>query len=232
MSAKFVVTPVGVEEINSSEKDFPSQSLSICAQIISYLFHPAFIPIYVLSILLFAEPFLFVGGSIGQKILLLGQAFVNYTFFPIISILLLKALRFIPSIQLKQQRDRIIPFVICNIWYFWIWYVWRNQPEVPRLIVAFAMGIFLASSIGLLWNIYIKISMHGIAMGTAVAFLSLLTIMPISANMTMYLAAFILIAGLVGSARLILKDHVPKEYYCGFFAGAVAIALAVLIVLN
>jgi hypothetical protein len=145
-------------------------ALRAIAVFLSYLFHPIFVPIYVIAFLLFVQPFLFVGYSAQQKILTLIQATMMYTFFPLVSVALLRALKFISSIKLIDRKDRIIPFIICNIWYFWMWYVWRNT-EMPREMVVFAMSAFLASSIGLLANIYLKISLHGIAIGTAITFL-------------------------------------------------------------
>ncbi len=221
---KLVVTSEGLTETHSEFRFSPI--IKGIANFLSYIFHPAFVPIYIILFLLYAEPFLFVGASPKEKALTFGRAFINYTFFPIISVLLLRGLQLIKSIKLETQKDRIIPFIICNIWYFWIWFVWRGLPGVPHFLVVFAMGIFLASSIGLLANIYIKISMHGIAMGTATAFLALLTVDPSSSNITIFLALAFLLTGLVGTARLILKAHTPKEYYFGLGTGLLSILIA------
>ncbi|MFT4093271.1 MAG: hypothetical protein QM640_06490 [Niabella sp.] len=227
MSAKLVITPEGLEEWDTKgKKAHTNPLLKVMADILSYLFHPVFVPLYVIAFLLFVEPFLFPGSSPLEKTLTLGRAFINYTFFPLVSILLLKGLKLIRSIRLKDQKDRIIPFIICNIWYFWMWYVWRGLPGVPVQLIAFAMSVFLASSIGLFCNIYIKISMHGIALGTAAAFLCLLTFDPSSPNLSIYLAIALLITGLVGTSRLLLADHTPKEYYLGVAAGILAVIIA------
>lgn len=198
------------------------------ASLLSYLFHPVFIPVYLVYFFLFIEPFLFVGIIPQQKVLTLIQSFLMYTFFPLVSILLLKALKFIPSIKLKERRDRIIPFIICNIWYFWIWYVWRNLPQVSPEMVIFAMGVFLASSIGLLFNIYMKISMHGIALGTAVSFLCMVALQ-YGLGWGGYIAIALLITGLVGTARLLLSDHTAQEVYWGLAVGVMGICIAALV---
>ncbi|HOZ95348.1 MAG TPA: hypothetical protein PKY86_09625 [Niabella sp.] len=217
-----------LEEIKDTPKAHPA--LRVAATILSYIFHPVFIPVYVIAFLLYIEPFLFVGESARDKVLTLGRAFINYTFFPLVSILLLKGLNLIKSIKLQDRKDRIIPFIICNIWYFWIWYVWRGLPDAPRFLIVFAFSVFIASSIGLLANTYLKISMHGIALGTATTYLCLLAINPISSNITIYLAFALLITGLLGSARLLLKAHEPVEYYAGLGAGTLAVWIANLIV--
>jgi len=206
-----------------------SPLLRIGATLLSYVFHPVFVPVYVIAFLLFIQPFLFVGFESKQKALILAQSFLMFTFFPLVSVGLLKALKFISSIKLKDRKDRIIPFIICNIWYFWIWYVWRNLPQLPSEAVAFAMSVFLASSIGLLLNIYMKVSMHGIAMGTAVAFLIGLSFQ-YDLSFGLYLTVAMLIGGAVCTSRLILNNHLPAEIYWGIATGVLAVLLANIVV--
>jgi hypothetical protein len=226
MSTQLFITPEGLQQSDEKPSYSPGPALKGLANFLSYLFHPVFVPMYVIAFLLFVEPFLFVGASKPEKVLTLGRAFINYTFFPLISVLLLKGLNLISSIKLKERKDRIIPFIICNIWYFWIWYVWRGLPGAPHYLIVFALGVFLASSMGLLSNIYLKISMHGIGLGTATTFLCLLAFDPSSTNITVYLALAMLITGLVGTSRLLLSAHTPREYYMGLGVGALAVMIA------
>jgi hypothetical protein len=217
-------------------KDQP-QAIRITAKIISWIFHPVFVPVYIILFLLYIHPSVFAGtiGSDKQWVLLsdkqwvLLQAISMYGFFPLVTVLLLKALNFISSVFLDTQRDRIIPFVICNIWYFWIWYVWRNLPGSPREIIVLSMAIFLASAIGLMANIYMKISMHAIAMGVAISFILLLAVIqPVSSGV--YISVAMLIGGLVCTARFIVSDHTQKEIYGGLLAGFAALFIATLFV--
>ena len=229
MAEKLFITPDGLQQEGEIQPHPVNPVIKVIANILSYVFHPVFVPVYVIAFLLYVSPFLFVGASPAEKGLTLGRAFINYTFFPLVSVALLKGLNLISSIKLRDRKDRIIPFIICNIWYFWIWYVWRGLDGVPHFLVVFALSVFLASSIGLLANIYLKISMHGIALGTASAFLYLLTVDPSSDNITVYLALAILITGLVGSCRLVLSEHSPREYYFGVGVGVLAVLIANLV---
>ncbi|HEY6504686.1 MAG TPA: hypothetical protein VIZ28_11975 [Chitinophagaceae bacterium] len=198
----------------------------LIAKVISFVFHPIFVPVYIVLFLLYVHPGVFAGFSSRKKILVLLQAIGMYGFFPLITVLLLKALNFIGSVYLRSQKDRIIPYVACGIWYFWIWYVWRNLPESPEEIVILSMAIFLASSIGLLANIYMKISMHAIAMGVMLAFMMLLALTQ-SVSFGVYISIALLIAGIVCTARFIASDHTQKEIYAGLLAGFVALLIAI-----
>lgn len=226
MNTKLVVTPDNeLQEIIQQPVVQQPGWLKRIANIISYIFHPVFVPVYVVYFLLFTAPFLFVDFGKQQKVMMLAHAILLYTFFPLITVLLLKVLNFISSIKLKTQKDRIIPFIASGIWYFWVWYVWRNMPQYPREATVFAMAVFLASSIGLISNIYIKISMHAIAIGTALAFLCLLA-MSYAVNLSAYLSIAFLIGGLVCTSRLILGEHVTKEVYLGLASGLAAVIMA------
>jgi hypothetical protein len=204
------------------------QGIRIMARIISYLFHPVFVPVYVLLFLVYVHPAVFAGASSWDKMKLLFQGVLMFTFFPIITILLLKAVGFIQSIFLSTQRDRIIPYIACMIWYFWIAYVWNNLPDTPLEAKIFAAAVFIASIIGQMANIYFRISMHSLAMGVAVCFLVILGFIQ-QANMGMYISIGVLVAGLVCSSRLIVSDHSTKEIYWGFVGGVAAQLVAYLV---
>lgn len=213
------------------EPDFPKQSpvIRLTANILSYIFHPIFIPVYVTLFLVYLHPYFFIGFTTQRKILVVIQAALMYSFFPIVTVLLLKALKFIESIYLITQKDRIIPLVTCIIWYFWIWNVWRNLDDYPREIVVFAMATFLASAIGLMMNIYMKVSLHAISAGVLLGFVFWLGFSQ-NANAGIYISVALLVAGMVCSSRLIVSDHSQKEVYGGLLAGMAALPLANLFV--
>src|SRR5690606_34463260 len=160
-----------------------------------------------------------------QKVLTIIRFLIMYSFFPLITVLLSKALGFLQSIYLKTQKDRIIPYIACGVYYFWMSYVLRNQPGFAKEIVLLSMAIFIASSLGLLLNIYMKVSMHAIAMGIMLMFITLLSFTQ-SVNYTPYLSMAILLTGVVCTARFIVSDHTAREIYIGLFTGTIAQLLA------
>ena len=117
----------------------------IAAKIISYLFHPLFVPLYV-GIFFIYEARVFNDRTDWQQKIIFIQFFIYYTFFPLMTTLLSKALGFVQSVYLKTQKDRILPYIVCEIFYFWAWYVFRNI-HFPKEVVMFALGVFLACSL-------------------------------------------------------------------------------------
>lgn len=201
-------------------------TVRLLAKLISIVFHPLFVPIYIILFLLYVHPSVFVGFPTEKKLLVFFQSILPYVALPLITVLLLKALNFIDTILLTTQKDRIIPYIACNLWYFWIAYVWYNQPDYPREIIVLSITIFIASVIGQLANIYMKISMHAIAMGVLLSFILFLAMIDPS-GAGLYISVAIIITGLVCSARFIASDHRPKEIYGGLLAGPIALAIAV-----
>lgn len=194
--------------------------IRVAARIISFVFHPLFIPVYLSWFLIYINP-LFPAIHSGDKWILLLRFVVMYTVFPLVTVFLAKGLGFVQSVYLKTQKDRIIPYVVCGIYYFWMWYVLKNQPEFPGYFVMLSLAIFLASSLGLIVNSFIKISMHTIAIGVMITFMLLLAFST-DVNYGFYIAIAFLLAGLVSTARLINSDHNPVEVYAGLVAGILA----------
>lgn len=190
------------------------------AHLLSYIFHPLFIPLYVTFFLVFIHTTYFVGFGIKEKIWLLVRVSYTMIFFPIVTVLLLKGLGFIDSVFLKTQRDRIIPYIACGIFFFWTYLVFRNQPEIPTILTSFSFAVFISSSAALMANIYFKISMHAIGMGGVLG-LFLVIMQQNNMLMTVPLSVAFLIAGLVCTSRMIVSDHSPKEIYTGLAMGIV-----------
>ncbi len=213
---------------------FPEQpaALKLMAKIISYIFHPVFVPVMVIWFLAYIHPNLYAGFDPWLKnTAVMGAAFMAFTFFPLITVLLLKGLKFIDSIYLRTQKDRVIPFIACMIWYFWISYVWysfgktRNAIDMPPEAVQFAIATFISTVIGLMVNIKMKVSLHAISMGIVVTFMLLLALTQ-GLQFGVYLSVAILIAGMVCTARFIISDHTPQEVYVGLAVGLVSMMIA------
>jgi len=202
-----------------SVPEVPSQPawLRFIATIISYVFHPLFIPVYLTYFVFTTRAYQFAGIDSWAKTLKLLLVFITCSFLPLISILLLRALNFIDSIYLKTQKDRIVPYIICMTFYFSVWYYFKKNHEVADL-VSMALAIFNASVFGFLLNIIMKVSMHAIAVGVMTTFIAILAFNE-TVNLSLYLSIALFIAGIVCTSRLIVSDHRPGEIYIGFFAG-------------
>lgn len=190
------------------------------AKFISYMFHPLFVPAMVTAVLLWLHPInrLLIDDFIKPRMFAM---VVLYTgLFPAVSVFLLWRLKFIQSIFMRKQKERIIPFVLSMFFYFWIYYVSRNLEYFPNAFKQFLLGVFISSASAMFANMYTKISMHAIGVGGMVSFALIQQFTDAGWQSAWSLSA-LFIAGMVCSSRLLLDSHKPVDVYAGFFTGVV-----------
>ena len=185
---------------NETEKVIFPRWIEVSAKIISIVFHPLFVGVMMAFYLIFIHPSYFVGFSEKTK--------------------MLKLLGFSKSVFLTTQKERIVPYIASITFFFWTYYVFKNQPETPRIIVNMCRGMFFASSAALLLNNYYKISMHGIGVGGMMG-LMVLTVFDGTMYSGMPLLVSALLSGLVLSSRKIVSDHQWFDLITGFLLGLI-----------
>jgi hypothetical protein len=190
------------------------------AIVISYLFHPIFLVPLMAAYLIFWSPGLYLGLPPKQKMLRFLTVVFDAVLFPLLAVLLARALNFIKSLQMSDPKDRIIPYIATLTFYFWGWRVMNYLPDSPPPMVALFLGIFLSASLGLVLNSFLKISMHTMGAGGLVMF-ALILGWEGAPGIALPIAIAILIAGLVWTARLSVSDHTNRELSLGFVVGMV-----------
>lgn len=191
----------------------------------SWIFHPLFIGLYMCLYIVYLQPDYFLGVSDKGKMQTVLIYVANSIFFPLVSVLLCKALGFIQSVYLDNRKDRILVYTISMIFFFWTFYVFNNKEGVPLILAKMALGVFLAVVAAFLSNIYFKISMHATAVGGLVGFFTVL-LYTSPAIISIPFAAAILIAGITCTSRLLVSDHSMADIVLGFIAGFVSMWVA------
>ena len=188
-------------------------------QVISYLFHPLFLPTYIFIFLVYQVPYEFAGITDYQLKLRVFSVFWMTAFFPAFAVFLLWRLKFSNSIYLRTQKERIVPYVVTMFFYWWMYYLSRNFSDQPVVLRFFYMGIFASTVCGLILNNYFKISLHGMGVGGALAAVTLFAF-HYQLQMGLSISITALITGFVCSSRLLVSDHSEKEVYTGLLVGA------------
>ena len=192
------------------------------AKFFSYLFHPLFISTYVMAFLIFVHPVAFSELDHTTRVLRLLTIVANNVLFPLFSVFIMWRLKlFVSSMFLPDQRDRIVPYIVAMIFYFWTWYLYKNLPDIPGISVRFLAGSFVALIAAFLCNIFFKISMHTTALGNAVMFFFLFSFTDNYAS-GVYLSIVVAVAGLVATCRLLVGRHTYFEVWVGLFVGMLA----------
>ncbi|WP_298739366.1 hypothetical protein [uncultured Chitinophaga sp.] len=220
-----------VLHVNGDREALPvfSPALRAVAQVISYLLHPLFIPIIVTFLTVQALPEYFVNFKQASLRFaydtLYFRVIMISVLFPLLTVMLAKALRFIDSIYLHSQQDRIIPYVASIVYYFWAFYSFKRQGVAPAFFNAFFLGVFLAVIISFISNIFVKISMHTTGWGGVIGFL-LALMFGMHMNVTIALVITVFVAALVATARMVLSAHSSADVYAGLLVGIFSQLLA------
>lgn len=208
--------------------------LKTAAQFISILFHPLLIPTYMLVLLMIVNPYLFGVHDISEQnsMLLIIHTIMNTLVIPAFAILVMKLLGLIKTFEMQDKSERTGPYIIAGIFYLWLFRNFLDNTNVPLAFTSFLLGATIALFLAFLLNIFTKISAHAVGMGGLLAMVIItmfqfsydtfnlnLWFGTIQMNMITVLLITILSAGMVGSARLILKAHIPSDLYGGYLIG-------------
>lgn len=207
--------------MNNTQQTTTHQShsyISIPAKVISYIFHPLFIPTYIFILLVQQFPYEFASITTWQLKLKVFSVFWMTAFFPAFAVFLLWRLKLSQSIYLRTQKERIIPYFITMFFYWWMYYLSKNQTDQPAVLKFFYFGIFWSSIIGVIINNYIKISLHTIAAGSALMAVILFSFY-YHTTLGLPIAITAALAGIVATARLLVSNHTILEIYSGFGLG-------------
>ena len=137
--------------------------------------------------------------------------------FPALNIFLLYKLKRIPSITMSDPRERTFPFMMTAVFYFGLFYLLTDLNIWPT-VKLFVLGGGIAISLVTLINLRYKISAHMTGVGGLLGTLISLSYL-IKFDMTLFYILVILVAGLLGTSRMIMNEHKPSQIYTGFALG-------------
>ncbi len=187
------------------------------AKLISFIFHPLLITTYAFLLLFSQRAYFAMIIPIPARWRLVLIVFIITFVLPLSLMLLLKSTRKIKSLQMYERKERTVPYIIAG-WFSFLLYVVLNNTQIAPIYKHFALGVGLLILFTLLVNLKWKISIHMVAVGGVLGTVLSLTMNLVIAD-PLYLICTILIAGLIGFARLSLKVHTQAQVYAGLFSG-------------
>lgn len=199
------------------------------------------LPTYALLLLLLINPYAFGVSSPSdtKAMLLLVYVFTTSALIPGIGIAVMKPLGFVRSLESPDRQERIGPYIVTGVFYLWLFKNLASSGQTPPLYAVCVLGATIALFLAFFINIFTKISAHATGMGGLVGMLLLTSVewkgmtlgLPalggtVEISLTVALAAAVVLAGCVGSARLVLKAHVPQDLWQGYFVGFAGVWIA------
>lgn len=192
--------------------------LELASHIISIVLHPLFMAVYGVS-LLFVLTDMHV--SMGTYFWFILPVFILSCLMPANGIFLMRRFNLITDYSLSNKKERFGPFIITFVSYAFLllFYYYRTNVSfwfIGTLTVPLAL-LIVASVINIWW----KISTHMISAGGLIGCILSIAYMVKGANPYWLFIVLFLLAGCLGTARLILKRHTPAQVYTGFCLGLI-----------
>lgn len=194
------------------------------ANTLSWVLHPFLLPVYLMALLLTMTTFAFYSTNV--KLYFMWVVALYAIIIPFLTLGILRSLGRISDFRVDDRRERLLPLLIGTVCYVLCALTFAKIPSaifLRKFMVAAACCEAMCFVVSLRW----KISLHLTGMGAIVALLVVMNVVGVG-NMLIPLAAAILCAGALASARLYLGCHNPRQVAAGFFGGFCVSLLAVL----
>ena len=158
---------------------------------------------------------------------------------PVVTVLMMKGLGFIKSLRMEDPKERIGPMIASIICYVWFYVNMKSNANIPSSFLVLALGGCIALAMAFFINNFSKISLHTTGAGAFIAGVIILItvrtneLIDISFNDSIWqlhpmliVIIALIIAGLVGTSRLILEAHRPVDIYGGYLVGIISLLIA------
>ena len=199
------------------------KNIIITAQILSLVFTPFYLPLVGLASLFFFS-YMSVLPLVYKIVILL----MVYLFTILLPTLLIRLYRYYQGwtqFELGKKERRAVPYIISILCYFACLYIMECR-NVPRYITIVLVSALLIQMVCAIVNIKWKVSIHTAAIGgitgALMAFAEIFAFNPI-----WWLCVLLMLSGIVGTCRMILRQHTLAEV-CGGFAIGFIVAYVII----
>lgn len=191
------------------------------AKVTSMLFTPFSIPFLSFLVLLLFSYLRIM--PIKYKLIVLAVVYSFTILTPTLTIFLFRKINGFARQELGERKKRYIPILLTIISYIFCFMMMR-QMNLPWYMTGIILASLVVCIVCMVVNLKWKLSEHmagmGGVIGGLVSFSALFGYNPVG-----WLCLFILIAGVLGSARIILGHHTLGEVLSGFTVGLVTALL-------
>ena len=196
----------------------------LAARIISMIFTPFYLPLVSLVALFIFSYMSRLPLFYQLKVVTLVYLFT--VFLPSILIHLYRRYQGWTTFQMGRKERRMVPYISAIMCYFTCYYL-MTVMRIPQFMANIVVTALAIQVVCALVNIWWKICIHMAGIGGMAGALLAISLV-FQFNPLWWLSVIILVAGLVGTARMILRQHSLRQIVGGFMVGAVCGFLLIL----
>lgn len=193
------------------------KSIILTARVVSMLFTPFYLPL-VGMIALFSFSYLGLMPW-GYKLQVLTMVYLFTILLPSVLIHLYRRYRGWTLIELGHKERRAVPYVISILCYFFCIYL-MDLLHIPHFMGTILYAALFIQVVCALVNVWWKISTHTAAIGGVAGALFVFGEL-FGFNPVWWLCVVLILAGILGTSRMILRQHSLLQVVAGFIVGIV-----------
>ena len=193
------------------------------AQFFSTVLSPLLMPTYGVFLVLWGS--FLSSRDTGDRVTILIVFFGITCILPMFFISALQHMGVVKDKRLDHRKERHYPYIFTLLCYVTACF-YLGHVHAPMWFIMFAAGGTLACLVALIINLWWKISAHMTGIGGIVALVYLMHVQMLEAfDLLWVFVAVILLAGCLGSARIILKRHDILQVTAGAALGYCCVTL-------
>ena len=193
------------------------KSIILTARVVSMLFTPFYLPL-VGMMALFSFSYLGLMPW-GYKLQVLTMVYLFTILLPSVLIHLYRRYRGWTLIELGHKERRAVPYVISILCYFFCIYL-MDLLHIPHFMGTILYAALFIQVVCALINVWWKISTHTAAIGGVAGALFVFGEL-FGFNPVWWLCVVLILAGILGTSRMILRQHSLLQVIVGFIVGIV-----------
>ena len=202
------------------------KDIVMMAKVLSAVFNPFFLPVVGLLALFIFSYLSLLPWEAKLYILILVATFT--ILLPTTLIRLFRRWRGWSVADISLRERRIVPYIIAIICYLLCYHIITSN-HIPYTIGSVVMASLMIQVVCAIINLWWKISTHSAAIGgvtgALVAFAMIFNFNPV-----WWICLLLLLAGMVGTSRIILRQHTLEQVVAGYLIGIVCAFLAIVYV--
>ena len=200
------------------------KQIILTARVVSMIFTPFYRPILGLVALFFLS---YLNQYLtSYKFFVLAVVYFFTILLPTFLIHLYRRYQGWSLIELGAKERRIVPYVISILCYFACLYM-MEQMHTPYFMRSIVFSALIIQIVCALINVWWKISTHTAAIGGVAGALFIFSEV-FRFNPTWWFCLVLIIAGVLGSSRMILRQHTLSQVVVGFLVGVVCAIVGII----
>lgn len=202
------------------------KNIILISRVVSMMFTPFYLPLVGLAALFFFSylntfPLYYI-------LMVMGIVWLFTVLLPTRLIHLYRRYHGWTPIQLGVRERRMVPYVISILCYFICFYI-LSLRHTPHTITSILIAALVVQMLCAMINVWWKVSTHSAAIGGVAGGLLSFSLI-FNFNPVWWLCLVILLGGMVGTSRMILRQHTLPQVVVGFFVGLLCSAVTILLV--